>query len=417
MPTLRNRWRAFWQVHDPDDVFAYSTFKLVLIRDRYLGFLHYIFQFCILLYILIYVLLIEKEYLDRSPAVGVVKLDVSSGVTPGDYDSNAFKYCSPPGTSNSTLPVCVFPATEQFTDELGSSIFISTQINVYKYSSGPDCSSTNNPYCTPQLLANATYMVGNVYDFKVTLDHSATVDFGNTAPKGYLKTEKDPNSWKNCEDCSKFFFQSFSADEIPMSDLLKAAQVNLDDDATNYLQGTANYPGPLTRRQFGVVIFLDIEYDNVAEYYTKKSKRAIRYYYKPSLVDDVDDSNTITAYTEYPNNRTVITSRGIRIIGAISGEIGIFKFQVLLIQLTSALALIKVATTIVDLIAIYLLPRKSQYKNAKYQMTEDFSDIAKKEREAQRLKDLTKPSRQPGDDDSADGNSITLEESPSSYSV
>ncbi len=37
---------------DPDDVFAYNTAKLVRIRDRYLGLLHYLFQTLIFLYLL-----------------------------------------------------------------------------------------------------------------------------------------------------------------------------------------------------------------------------------------------------------------------------------------------------------------------------------------------------------------------------
>jgi hypothetical protein len=45
-------WSSFWQKHDPDDVFAYSTIKLVNIRDRYLGLLHHVFQLAVVIYII-----------------------------------------------------------------------------------------------------------------------------------------------------------------------------------------------------------------------------------------------------------------------------------------------------------------------------------------------------------------------------
>lgn len=84
------------------------------------------------------------------------------------------------------------------------------------------------------------------------------------------------------------------------------------------------------------------------------------------------------------------------------GEIGSFTFQALLIQLTTSIALVKIATTAVDLLAIHLLPRHSfiiwlitiiiitiiccdinfnnrrvLYKNAKYEKTDDFGDLTK----------------------------------------
>ena len=52
-----------------------------------------------------------------------------------------------------------------------------------------------------------------------------------------------------------------------------------------------------------------------------------------------------------------------------------FSFITLLINLVAAAALIKVATTVVDLVAIKLLPQRSIYRKYKYEETLDFSDI------------------------------------------
>lgn len=45
---------AWLSQQDPDDWFAYSTIKLVSVRDRYLGILHYAFQIMIFVYIIVY---------------------------------------------------------------------------------------------------------------------------------------------------------------------------------------------------------------------------------------------------------------------------------------------------------------------------------------------------------------------------
>ena len=52
--------------------------------------------------------------------------------------------------------------------------------------------------------------------------------------------------------------------------------------------------------------------------------------------------------------------------------------------MVSALALLKLATTIVDLIALNLLPHKAYYRDFKYQVTKDFSDVRDEEREMKR---------------------------------
>jgi hypothetical protein len=57
---------------------------------------------------------------------------------------------------------------------------------------------------------------------------------------------------------------------------------------------------------------------------------------------------------------------------------------VFLVQIVSALALLKLATTIVDLIALYFLPQKAYYRDFKYQVTKDFSDVRDAEREKKR---------------------------------
>eukprot|EP00854_Cymbomonas_tetramitiformis_P017799 gene17799-21196_t len=58
---------------DPDLVFAYSTVRIVRIRDRRLGLLHYFFMIGVFLYIIIYTMLMQKSYLFIKEASGTIR--------------------------------------------------------------------------------------------------------------------------------------------------------------------------------------------------------------------------------------------------------------------------------------------------------------------------------------------------------
>ena len=46
-----------------DEVFSYQTVKIISIKDKRLGLLHYFFMACILVYVIGYTLVLQKRYL------------------------------------------------------------------------------------------------------------------------------------------------------------------------------------------------------------------------------------------------------------------------------------------------------------------------------------------------------------------
>ena len=61
----------------------------------------------------------------------------------------------------------------------------------------------------------------------------------------------------------------------------------------------------------------------------------------------------------------------------------------MLVQLVTALALLKVSTTVVDLIALYVKELRVEYKKAMIQETEDFSDLRDRRELEERNKSLS----------------------------
>ena len=58
-----------------------------------------------------------------------------------------------------------------------------------------------------------------------------------------------------------------------------------------------------------------------------------------------------------------------------TGSLAVFDFQALLLVLTTSLALLAIATTIVDNLAVNVLPLKKLYAASKYDETEDFTTM------------------------------------------
>ena len=79
-----------------------------------------------------------------------------------------------------------------------------------------------------------------------------------------------------------------------------------------------------------------------------------------------------------------MNKHGIKIDLVQSGDLGAFSFAQLLISLTTSLTLLAMATVITDYIALYFLPDKEKYDEAKYEWTEDFSDMREASRDRKR---------------------------------
>jgi hypothetical protein len=372
---------AFWTAHDPDDVFAYDTLKFVTIRDRRLGILHYIFMIAILVYVIAIVLLYQKEYLARETPISSIRIVLENSPSTPLVSQ---PYC---GSASSVFPQkypCVYLDSTQVTSgPSGPTLFITTHLTVTKYNRTCDEFTP----CKETVVEGPTeYYVGDIESYKVEIDHSPfapvlEIDIGDNII-GELQTRKD-GSWETYDDIV-FDSESLQADHVTVAELAGAANLNLEDRGSEYLEGEGI---PIqSYRKWGAVIVLMITYDNIATYYSDST--LIHYDYRPILVDAIEDfaieSIVNDAGTPF-GARTVIHRRGIRVIGISAGTLGAFKFQALLIQLTTSLALIKLASVIVDQLAIRVLPRKEHYKTAKFELTEDMSDVADREK-AEKLK-------------------------------
>eukprot|EP01062_Namystynia_karyoxenos_P014992 TRINITY_DN15431_c0_g2_i1.p1 TRINITY_DN15431_c0_g2~~TRINITY_DN15431_c0_g2_i1.p1 ORF type:complete len:581 (+),score=162.10 TRINITY_DN15431_c0_g2_i1:75-1817(+) len=258
----------------------------------------------------------------------------------------------------------------------------------------------------PEVATPQVYFVAGIEDFKIVIDHTvqaATLGLYSTATSmhGRLKVESDHDlcsgryhngqyaAWTQAVGGERAsgapcYLElqitdgagGVSAPNLHMLDLgvlLAAGGLRLDD--LNHVGGATN----ATYRQTGTTVVLSIEYSN-RNAWEMPTGADIHFEYRVAALRG-------TAYRQQDHEwvafdwasgrfvKQLSVRQGVRIVAVQSGMLQAFALQVLLLQLTTSLALLAVASAAVDAIALNLLPHRNEYTAYKFQVTEDFSDL------------------------------------------
>ena len=98
------------------------------------------------------------------------------------------------------------------------------------------------------------------------------------------------------------------------------------------------------------------------------------YVYQLSFLNDTA-TDTFTSWTKYPARRLLFEMNGVLIFAQPSGVLAQFSFSVLIVTLTTSLAFLAVAQTIVKLCAQYVLRQRHYYAAQMYERSVDFSGL------------------------------------------
>jgi hypothetical protein len=66
---------------------------------------------------------------------------------------------------------------------------------------------------------------------------------------------------------------------------------------------------------------------------------------------------------------------GVKLIFLQTGNVGRFVFQTMVIQLVTAMGLLSVSAVLVDMLMLRIMPQRKHYSGAKFEKTDDFSDL------------------------------------------
>ncbi|CAE7340804.1 p2xA [Symbiodinium sp. CCMP2456] len=437
---------------DLHNLFAYSTTKYIVIRDARLGLLHYTLMFFIVVYILVYQLIGNLGYLKFNDAQNTVRLTLqepTAGCNPNDTgckDSFAplshLPYCCAQNSSCKTnddgscscdyRPAfkdynCTWMSGTSAAAIRESSIVVSTFTHEYTMTLNTSC-FTSYPAAAEScdelyiVQEKAQVFTADVESFTLLIDHSVT------SPKsGLATTSRDmkgllfvgPNGNDGSEATAlKDGLCSSAADAVDaprngrttnkapcylkpnsaggldffaVGTLLQATGVSLESES---------YPGSgHSTRYEGITINLNIDYSNSVPWHGLQEN--ISYLYKPSVIPR-STFKTTEASPLSPDGLHVLKKslHGLLFEVRAGGQLATFDFTQLLLQLTTSLTLLALATVGVNIMAQYVLRYRHYYSEALYDRTADFDNISFLERQSdeqlrQELRDRNLPASGP----------------------
>ncbi|TPX40340.1 hypothetical protein SeLEV6574_g06660 [Synchytrium endobioticum] len=402
-------------MQDLDELFAYQTYKVVNIKDRRLGLLYLAFEIAIAVYVLWNIFSSGLYLIKTIPITGSIR--ISFQIPTGYRTLPTPSYCAPSSFSSG----CMFLNAEQvvfpYAGQQGS-VFITTRISVSNTGVPPPGCSYATPLaatyaCSPpayNTLPSATYYVANVERYTLMIDHAvrgqitsglllqATVPttIGTTTTSammgrlvaGCTGAGSAPTvlQWNETVRAAALASRQ-SGDTMTVGELLTAADcagngIDLDANSTSITASVGE-----SIRSTGAIISMPIIYSNRQ---TTGAWNDLKYEYIPALIGG-EEYKIIEKIPQPDGSITYWNRHGVQVTLTQTGTIGQFNFLSFLSNLVGGLALLKVATTITEMLMMYGLPQRKLYREAKVEQTEDFSDVRQELKEIKRRRRFTQP--------------------------
>eukprot|EP00039_Didymoeca_costata_P023117 m.6016 g.6016 ORF g.6016 m.6016 type:complete len:426 (-) comp3467_c0_seq1:78-1355(-) len=389
-----------------DDTFAYQTVKVVGIRDKRLGLLKLAFMIAIAIFILLYQLLYMNNYLKLEAPTGTVRFSLREPMVDGCRDMlkqncsanyravTEIPYCGQNTACKDCKYMCEYLDSVSVQESQDKSLLITTYteiMNQTKSSCGEN--ATGSEKCS-RVWDNGSEnpsrsYVADIESFTLLIDHVFTTssNFGLTKSARTMKGRLESSNYTLCKDdpdprdpsdidtkwspsshgpcllTPQLVGDGTDLIYFTVGDLLRSQNLVLDD------VWVVNQ----TQRRSGAIYLAEIEYSNTRHWTgVAPSFRNVWYSIRIKPVAESTYKSYQTIYGSDTSTRTVITKTGLRLSTVMIGDLGKFDMTTMLLQLTTSLSLIAVATVIVDALAMYVMKDKDVYRKSKYEMTESF---------------------------------------------
>jgi len=399
---------------DADVLCAYQSVRVVSIQDRRLGCMKYFLFILMALLVGGYHLIYQCLYLKfelpvgtvrfslREPTVDncdAVKTPTCNNLVP---DINKLAYCGQSNettryTSNASTSGCSSNGKTKSCDCVvwdsieaknvqERSVLVSTRVLQSHQNRTENCVDSSCPRIWNDLEATDTFIAG-IENFTMQLDHTVQSDaienpFSAKTMTGAIRVQKGSSLCNkygyvskidsNCKVACKTFSESgvnndthtsnpnwpckvgpTGLDFFSIATLLDAAQVSLEDSSD---------PAKYSYRQYGMVIQLDISYRNWKNWIGTFGSPT--YDYNLRVVPGSSYKYETTTYPD-DTSRLVKTKFGIRIAVLQTGQLGVFSFSTMMIEITTMVTYLAVSTLVIDFLATKVVKQKQQYGPAK----------------------------------------------------
>eukprot|EP00397_Hematodinium_sp_SG-2012_P037969 GEMP01041240.1.p1 GENE.GEMP01041240.1~~GEMP01041240.1.p1 ORF type:complete len:357 (+),score=74.13 GEMP01041240.1:254-1324(+) len=344
---------------DADVTFSYDTVKEVRVLDRRLGAVYYIILVMVVVYIVIYVFMIKQQYLDSEKTTGWVTAQIlnPAHIKDANLPFDLFESVTNPGEQGAVfLPTRILVTKDQVQGG-----YCGTHLQ--KCTLHDDCDIQNDvlqkPQCVdgqcqrmqwcpsenPECVGQKGCATEEHY-----IDSSFDIWFSTTVH--FHKFHLDVST---TEDLKSVVYPLENANTYPIKDLLKMTNLKFEDIKKN-----------------GAILL-------------------VNYIFKCALDDQIGGCSTLLESTNvdsttgfnyvhnhyYDENgvqkRDTVRLFGIRMLTFATGVGTRTSFAMIVLQISSAIALLTVSQTAADFFLQYVVPERRHYIEQKVIPTEDFN--------------------------------------------
>jgi len=321
----------------------YYNFQYAVIKDRKLGACYYAF---ILIFIIFYIIpiFINKRYLEYDDIMGTMRLGLGKNKK-GEHLSN---YCNHKRCENWDEYEAVYP------HDLSNSIFVSTRVL--------DTYVNRLPNGTQIKIYQDDYYMNSFDSYYIKIRHNFMAPHFLEKNKSKKSNQFAKSNWEmdgtlyneETNEIITHYPRGHKKDKISLTDLLKAAGLNLDDKM-NYGNGDHLI------RDKGCILFVWIEYsDKIDTVFSIKNENP---YYNITVKYMPEADYKIIEPITFSNGTILKRKRfGVHIKLMQIGTMSKPSFEKAVTSAISILGVFTLAATVFEYLAVYLF----QYKNEIY---------------------------------------------------
>eukprot|EP00040_Diaphanoeca_grandis_P024883 m.137380 g.137380 ORF g.137380 m.137380 type:complete len:482 (+) comp29918_c0_seq1:211-1656(+) len=401
-----------------DSLCAYQSVKVVSIKDRRLGCLKYFLFFLMAMLVGGYHLIYQCLYLKFEAPVGTVRFSLreptvnncdpiktpsclnivpsikslpycEQSTAPSRYNNNTnTSGCAANGLSPGCR--CIIWDSIEAKNVQDRSVLVTTRVlaTYQNRTAQDDCVDSTCTHIWTDVQSTDNF-IGGIDNFTLQLDHTVQSDaienpFSAKSMQGSLRVAKGGalcKTYGSVSDidstchvkCKKYNPQASETENLTVDPdwpckvgptgldyfsigtLLEAAEVTLEDSSD---------PDKYSYRQYGMVVQVDISYRNWKNWIGTFGSPTYDYNLRV-----VPGSSYKFESATYPDDQTrlVKTKFGIRLAVLQTGQLGVFSFATMMIEATTMITYLALATLVVDFLATSVLKQKVSYRPAKIQ--------------------------------------------------
>lgn len=354
MSWLESRLPESWDI---DKVFAYDSVKLVRVLDARLGMVHCTMQFVILCYIVLYVFIIERQYLEMEKTSGWILMKALNqqrsaiGVTWDIYD----RITNPGEMGAIFIPTRIF-VTKNQTEGVCKSLTEQCKthedcLKNHELEAIPD--SCDNGYCKITQWCPPENPASPATDIHYLQISDVELWF-----KAYVHFHKFGLDVATTDETKEVMYPMKAANTYPLHDLLRMANLEFTELIDNgaVIMSTVLLKCDFGSGQAGADCRSKVEVVNV------DTKSGYNY---------VHTHHWFEGETRY---QTQVRMYGIRLVAFATGMGAKAAFSQIILQVSSGIALLMVAQTAADFVLMFIVPERKHYTDQKVIQTEDFNE-------------------------------------------